>query len=77
MLTSYKALGDKHFSHEKHKICNNSARKKHFQIIFFIEKTNIMSYFMAAFKHFAKLATEKVSSNLRNIIIDQKNSLEE
>ena len=43
--------------------------------IFFIEKTNIMSYFMAAFKNFAKLATEKVNSNLRNIIIDQKTVL--
>ena len=34
-----------------------------------------MSYFMAAFKNFAKLATEKVNSNLRNIIIDQKTVL--
>ena len=30
---------------------------------------------MAAFKNFAKLATEKVSSNFRNIIIDQKTVL--
>ena len=44
-----------HFSRAKQKICNNSARKKHFQIISFLEQSKYKELSYSSFLKFRKI----------------------